>query len=220
MAKKKFTGNATKYTESELLDRYVGDPVPSHGRSATGVDRWLPKKAAYTNEGVWSNYTVLRDSFRSLLVKYDGFIQSKLAHTCAQIMIDTFLIRRSRGEKVVPPREVVPINAVPGSKDGLALFEAEEFVGAKTITENEKIRWVAENIQRAGITPATAISEGAYYMLLHYRETKQRQEDFFKTVLPKLLTKEGEDKGGKLTDDGKETIDLIDRLIAALPEVE
>ena len=196
-----------------MRDRGVGKFLSST------ADRWSVKKTTYSNEGVWGSFTVLRDSFRVLLRDADGVQYNVQAHNAAQIMMDAFLIRRSRCETVKVPREVVPVNAAPGESDGiLELFEIDEELDGKTISENDKIKWVADNFQRAGVTRSTAPSDGAYSMLLHYRKTEQRQEDFYKTILPKLLTKESSEGGDKLMDDGKETVALIDTLLLALGE--
>ena len=215
MAKKKepFTGNPFKYTEQELLDRYCGTIIASHGE-----DRWKLKKATYTNEGVWGSFTRLRDSFRGLLVKANGFVESDLAHTCAQIMMDAFLQRRSRGKDVSIPRQVVPVNAAPDG-GGLALIDGSEFKDG-IVSENEKLRWIFENMQVEGVKPEDAPSAGAWALLEELRKDNEQRRDFYKSLWPKLLTKEDIEKSGKLQDDGRDVIELIKRLQKALPEEE
>ena len=91
--------SAGKYTESELKDRGVGKGVDSRDQN------WHVKKATYGNEGIWNSFTSLRDCFRCLLRNCDGYTVPENAHRQAGIMMDAFLIRRSRGEKVKVPKE-------------------------------------------------------------------------------------------------------------------
>ncbi len=210
----KVTGSKAKYTESELKDRGIGVQLNNVG----DMQKWRTKKITYMNEGIWKSFTILRDSFRILFRNpdnIDGVVQGEYA---AQTMMDTFLVRRARGVNVSIPKEVVPVNAVPDD-DGVALISGEGFSG-KEVSENEKLRWIFENMQAEGLEPSSAPSMGTWSLLLELRESTEQRRDFYKTLWPKLLTKEDAEKGGKLQDSGKETIALIDRLIAALPESE
>ncbi len=209
----RFTGNAFKYTEGELKARGIGvcydaqrDAVP-----------WNIKKATYTNEGVWKQFTALRDSFRALLRDADGVSYTEYAQRLAQIMMDAFLVKRSRGERVAVPREVVPVNA---TSEGIELMDAGDFSDRKNVSENEKLRWVFENMQLADVRPEDAPSAGAWALLQTYREDNDARRDFYKNTWPKLLTKEDAEKGGKLNDSGKEAIELIERLEKALESEE
>lgn len=216
MAKEKFKNDGPKYTEWELKDRYVETVVPSHG-DMSGTDRWIQKKAAYTTEGVWQSFTALRDSFKGLLVDANGFVHSDEAHKMAQLMMDSYLLRRSRGLGASIPKQVVPINAAPG-ESGIDLIESEHFPDKKGVSENEKLRWIFENLRVDGLTPSDAPSIGTWALLLEMRGNEDMRRDFYKTLWPKLLTKEDADKGGKLNDSGKDTIELIERLQKALEE--
>ena len=80
------------------------------------------------------------------------------------------------------------------------------------------MKWLFDNMRVAGITEKDAPSVGAYAYLMELREDKSRRDDFYKSLWPKLLAKEDAEKGGKLADTGKETIELLDTLLAALPE--
>ena len=211
MAKAGFTGNKFKYSELELRNRGVSKFIDSRDQA------WKIKKATYANEGVWGSFTSLRDCFRALLREADGISYTEIAHRSAEIMMDAFLIRRARGENVEVPAEVSVARAIPDGGDSLELIDSENFDG-KVVSENEKLRWIFENMQVEGISPENAPSPGTYSLLLELRKDNEQRRDFYKTLWPKLLTKEDIEKGGKLQDDGKDVLDLIKRLQAALPK--
>ena len=213
----------SRFTHQELLDRHIDTFIPAtRDPGDTGVNLWPLKRVTYTNEGVWESFTRLQDSFFALFKRSNGYVEKRLSNKMAQIMMDTFLLRRAKGLDVECPQQVVPIHAVPNGKpaasDGIELIPLEEFGDKQDVSENEKLRWVFENMQVDFITPQSAPSAGTWALLQELRSNKQQRQDFYKTMWPKLLTKEDAEKGGKLVDDGKETIKLIDRLLEALPE--
>jgi hypothetical protein len=55
---------------------------------------------------------------------------------------------------------------------------------------------------------------------MHLRSDRSAMQKFYDSSWIKLLSKEDAEKTGKLEDSGKDTIDLIDRLIETLPEGE
>lgn len=213
----KFKGNKSKYTFNELLDRYITQYLDPSGKQEDRI-KWSKKKITYTNEGIWGDFTRLRDSFSVLLTRADGFVPSVLGNELAQRMIDAFLLKRVRGDDVTVPQQVVPINAAPDGAESMELIAAEKFSSDKTVSANEEIRWIFNNMQVAGLKPSDSPSSGAWSLLQELRNDDSQRRDFYKTMWPKLVTKEDTDRGGKLADSGKETIELIDKLIAALPE--
>ena len=204
-----FTGNKFKYSAQELKDRGLNFCY----KSTSG--KWPLKKTTYTNEGVWGSFTKLRDSFRGLLTRSDGFVESDQAHFAAQVMMDAFLIRRSTGKDVEVPTEVVLITAAPDGSD-TGLISGEVFQDGKNVSENEKLRWVFENMDLKDVRPENAPSAGTYSYLMRLRGDSDAKNDFYKTLWPKLLTKEGKDDTDKLNDSGKDTIALIERLQEAI----
>lgn len=218
-----------KYTEAELKARHIGQYM-DHAIDRT---KWNMKLRAYQTEQIFACFDTLRNSIRAFLTDADGCYNDIHSDRLAQLMIDAYLIRRARGEDVYPPKEIVPINAVPECpqstvqvaepvkpKEHVELIDPALFKDKKEVSENAKIRWVGKHLMDKDMTAENALSLGAWTMLLHYRATAQRQEKFFDTVLPKLLTKETGDTGGKLADSGKETIELCARLLAACEEEE
>ena len=217
-----FKGNPWKYKESELKDRHVSKFIDATYDYDSG-QKWKLKKATYTNEGVWGVFTALRSSFRALFVdvafQKSGAVDTDLCNKCAQLMIDTFLFRRCRGETVEMPKEVVPVDAAPDEKI-VELLDAEDFGKIKAVSANVEIRWIFNNMKMADVDKKTAPSTGAYALLKELQGNAGQRQDFYKTMWPKLMTKENAEAGGKLHDDGKEAIQLIERLLEAVESEE
>lgn len=207
----KYKGGKPKYTESELRTRHIETFTPVNDPIHEG--RWKIKEATYITEGINECYMSLRRSFQVLFTMSNGYKDTQEANIASQMMIDAFLIRRSKGEDVQPPKEVVPVNALSG-EEIVELLDPADFTD-ENVSENEKLRWIFENIKTQNVKKTDAPSMGAYAMLLRLRDNKEQLRDFDKTLWPKLLAKEDTEKGDKLKDKGKETIELIDRLIKA-----
>lgn len=216
----------TKFTEQELKQRGIGTFADPEGLGDC-VIKFRAKKEVYEAEGVLKSYRSLYKSFCALLVpsylRGVAFPDKYAAAKCAQTMIDACLMRQSRGEVCEVPNKVHLYEikkASEGEDDGIELYDAELFEDKGGVSENEKLRWIFENLQVEGIEPQDAPSMGAYTYLMHLRGNAQAMQKFYDSAWPKLLAKEDAQKTGKLEDDGKSTIQLIERLQAALPESE
>jgi hypothetical protein len=217
----------TKFTGQELRQRGIGDFADPEG-TGTCIPRFRTKKETYADEGVIKSYRSLYTSFSVLLVPSDSKSTSAApdkyaAAKCAQMMIDACLLRGSRGEKVEIPNKVHLYEIKKESKEeaaGIELYDASLFEDDGSVSENEKLRWIFENLQVEGIEPSDAPSMGAYTYLMHLRGNAQAMQKFYDSAWPKLLSKEDAERTGKLEDTGKSTIQLIERLEAALPEKE
>ena len=216
----------TRFTEQELKQRKIGDFIDPEGMYEKS-SQFKTKKETYAAEGVLKSYTSLYKSFCVLLIKADiratDAPDRYASAKCAQLMIDAYLLHRSRGQDAEIPNQVhlYKVNKESEAEEsGIELYDAELFEEGGGVSENEMIRWVNKNMRIADIEPVDAPCSDAYGMLLHYRKTEQRQEKFYDTMVPKLLSKEDAKKTNKLEDPGKDTIDLIKRLQAALPESE
>jgi len=211
----------TKFTERELLDRKVGTFIDPEGLYEK-VTQYRTKRETYEGEGILKTYHALVRSFQAILetgirtVGCDKYASAK----CSQIMIDAYLLRGSRGEESVLPGGVFLHKAkqVTKEKSGIELYDASDFEDKPACGENEKVRWVFENMRMAGIEPSDAPSQGAFILLMELRDNAQARQKFYESSWLKLLQKEDADKVGKLEDTGKDTIELVDRLIAALPD--
>lgn len=213
MAKK----NPNKHTNTELREKHIGEYMVSQSIGNPDLaGKWRVKVAAYVTEGVWVGFKLLRNSLKVLLSNEKDHSDFDLFDRCAQIIMDTYLFRRGKDKSVEMPKEVLTVAADGDEFELFELFEVEEVENGRSVSENEKIRWVNENMRVAGITLKDAPSTGAYGMLLHYRKNDSRREKFYDTLVPRLMTKEETEKGDKLHDTGKDTIELIDRLLSAL----
>jgi hypothetical protein len=213
----------TKFTEQELKGRSIGtfkDPEGVDGVLA----KYRIKIATYQEEGVEKSYRSLYKSFMALLIPSDtpkDYADKYASAKCSQMMIDAYLLRGSRGEKCEIPNKVHLYEIKKESdKDGIELFDADMFEDKAGVTANEELRWIFENMRLEGVEPTDAPSIGAYSLLMHLRTNAQAMQKFYDSLWPKLLAKEDAEKTGKLEDSGKDTIELIDRLIKALPESE
>jgi len=183
------------------------------------------KEAVYGEEGVLKSYKSLRKDFGALLIveELPGIEDrdTSLASKCAQRLVDNYLLKRSRGKPVKIPMTVHLNEQKQEVEAGdIELYEADDSTYKPTCSENEKLRWVFENMQVEGITAGDAPSIGTYTLLKEIRKNDQMRQKFYEGLWPKLLAKEDAQKTGKLEDTGKETIESIDRLISALPEKE
>ncbi len=201
-----------KFTEAELKARHVGNCV---SEDSMDDDHWEVKKATYATEEVMLNFTKIFGCFKEILTDPDRYQYPEMAHSCAQLVIDAFLIRRSRGENVWAPQSIIRWNASPGEQLEEEL-DPSIWEGKKKPSANEELRWIFDSMKLEGVEPEDSPSSGAYALLNELKENKEQRRDFYKTLWPKLLTKEDAEKGGKLMDTGKETIELCKRLLKAV----
>jgi len=201
-----------------LLERHIGKFIDPEAGSVS-AQQWKLKQTAYAFEGVAIGYKSLRISLQKILVDDEvanGLPSQYLVDKCTQLIIDGYLFRRNRGANEKVPSQIAVGTISAGNKDQIELFDAAMFEDKGGVTENEMIRWVNTNMIVEGVQPEDAPCSAAWGMLLHYRETTQRREKFYDTMVPKLVSKEDAEKGGKLQDDGKTAIELLDKLLEAL----
>jgi hypothetical protein len=214
----------TKYTERELKDRHIATFIDPQGQEVARAKMKI-KRETYAAEGVLQSYKSLFKCFTVLLDIQEavGFTDTDQYHQsrCAQVMMDSCLLKRSRGEKCDVPSEVhLYEKKQEEAAKGIALYEADEATDKPACSENEKVRWLFENMQTAGVEVDDAPSVGTYTLLMEMRENQQMRTHFYQSSWLKLLAKEDAEKTGKLQDTGKETRELIERLQAAMTEVE
>ena len=95
-----------KYTELELRTRGVGKFIETQTRE------WAMKLSTYHDEEVKRAFLALKGSFRLLATDCDNYVYIEMAHNLSQLMIDTFLLKRSKGLEVTVPGPLVPVNAL------------------------------------------------------------------------------------------------------------
>jgi hypothetical protein len=214
----------TKYTERELKDRHVATFIDPQGMEVARA-KMKTKRETYAAEGVLQSYKSLFKCFKVLLSIEDPMgtpcTDQYQPSKCAQLMMDSCLLRRSRGEKCDVPSEVhLYEKKQEEAAKGIALYEADEATDKPPCSENEKLRWIFENMKLEGVEPSDAPSIGTFTLLMELRENQQARTKFYESLWPKLLAKEDAEKTGKLEDTGKDTIELIERLQAAQAESE
>ena len=93
--------NRGKYTELELRTRGIGKFHETQTRE------WDTKLATYHDEEVKRAFLAIKQSLRLLCTDAGGYHYMEIAHQLAQIMIDKFLLQRSKGEDVPIPGPVI-----------------------------------------------------------------------------------------------------------------
>ena len=210
------TQPAREFTEQELRDRKIGIYIVPR------MYNWDLKERTYRELKIKRFYMTLKSSYISLCTDDTGYVVHDLGSRIAQFQIDTYLLRKSKGEKVELPRiYTIPQDAVEPEKkkDDYMMqksdFSDEAFDGiSDPIAE---IIWVFNHLSIEGVKPEDAPSPGAYGYLMWAQQNPQNRSDFLKTTYAKVVpTKSQLDKGKGSHDNGKSTIDLLDRLSAEI----
>lgn len=91
---------------------------------------------------------------------------------------------------------------------------AGRFKGRAKVSEVDVLRWCFENVDAVDVTPESAPSAGAWSLLQRLRKDPEMLDTFYKTVWTKLLPSKAQLEGEKrLSDDGREQIELCDKLL-------
>jgi hypothetical protein len=194
MAEKKDEQNKGKYTELELKNRGVGK------FHATQTREWDVKLSTYHDEEVKRVFVSLKASVRLLCTDAEDYHYIEIAHKVAQIIIDKFLLQRSRGQDV------------PKSTAAKADFSKWD---GKIDTISD-INWIYNHLMIADVKPSDAPSPGAWAHLQYHRSTPAAMDEFFTKVYPRLIPSKGaiQKMQDLFHDDGRTTFDLLDRLLA------
>jgi hypothetical protein len=113
--------NRGKYTELELRERGVGKFKETRTRE------WVVKMSTYHDEEVKRAFLAIKRSVVPLCTDVEGFQYHEIAHKVAQIMIDKFLLQRSKGQNVPIPGPVVSsssLQPVATVKKGKGILKA------------------------------------------------------------------------------------------------
>ena len=207
-----------KYTELELRTRGIGK---FHETQTPG---WRTKLSTYHDEEVKGAFLAIKASLRLLCTDVEGYHYIEIAHKLAQIMIDKFLLQRSKGNVVVIPGPVVSessLQPAPAVKKGKGILKAtakkadfSKWDGKiDTISD---INWIYNHLMISDIKPEDAPSPGAWAHLQYHRSTEAAMDEFFTKVYPRLIPAKGviQKMQDLFHDDGRTTFDLLDRLLA------
>ena len=198
------------YTESELNSRHIGRSVVS--KSDYG---WDIKVRAYRDVGVYLAYRKFRDSLKILFLDWKNYVDEGLVNRVSVLVMDTFLIRRSRGEKVSVPQPVHKSSLVEVKNTVDGLLTMADFGDAVfgDPSPGEVIQWIHTNVLIRDIDPKTAPSPGAYAQLKWVQESKENKADFYKTTFTKTIpAKSLIENLSKKNDDNREHFSLLDEL--------
>jgi hypothetical protein len=118
MDEKKDEQNKGKYTELELKNRGVGK------FHATQTREWDVKLSTYHDEEVKRVFVSLKASLRLLCTDAEDYHYIEIAHKVAQIIIDKFLLQRSRGQDVPVPGPVVSSSSLQPKPKGKGILKS------------------------------------------------------------------------------------------------
>jgi hypothetical protein len=209
--------NRGKYTEQELRDRGVGK------FHATDTREWVMKVSTYHDEEVKRAFMAIKRSLRLLCTDVEGYHYIETAHNVAQIMIDRFLLQRSKGQKVPIPGPVISESSIQPApkvaKTGVLKATAMKADFTKwdgKINTVEDINWIYNHLMVADVKASDAPSPGAWAHLQYHRSNTAAMAEFFTKVYPRLIPAKGtiQKMQDLLHDDGRTTFDLLDRLLA------
>ena len=204
------TKSKFKYTESELRARHIGKYIEPRSYG------WEEKARVYREEKVWQAFSALRSSIRPLVTDDAGYVWNEWANRIASIMIDTFLLRRTKGENVSLPQPLVPQSALNDGEDGgvIPMHDISEFGEVSDKIDIQKnLIWIYNNLAVKNISPFNAPSPGAYAQLKFIQRSEQNMMDFLTKVFPKLIPSKSQlDEGDSNNDDDRTTFELLARL--------
>jgi len=207
-----------KYTELELRTRGIGKFHETQTRE------WTMKLSTYHDEEVKGAFLAIKRSIRLLCTDVEGYHYIEIAHQLAQIMIDRFLLQRSKGNDPPVPGPVVsesslqPVSKEPAKKGVLkATAVKADFKkwDGKIDTIND-INWIYNHLMVADVKVEDAPSPGAWAHLQYHRSNTAAMAEFFTKVYPRLIPAKGTIQRiqDKFHDDGRTTFDLLERLLA------
>ena len=208
--------NKGKYTELELRERGVGKffEVKTHP--------WATKLSTYHDEEVKRAYLALKGSLSLLCTDVDGYQYHEMAHNVAQVMIDKYLLQRSKGQACTLPGKVVSessLQAAPSVKKvGILKATAKKADFLKwdgQIDTISDLNWIYNHLMVSDVTAADAPSPGAWAHLQYHRSNTAAMAEFFTKVYPRLIPSKSaiQKAEDKAHDDGRTTFDLLDRLL-------
>ncbi len=217
-SEKKFVKIRGKYTELELRERGIGK------FHATQTPGWRTKLSTYHDEEVKGAFLAIKRSLRLLCTDVEDYHYNEIAHQLSQIMIDKFLLQRSKGNDVPVPGPVVsstslqPVSKAPAKKGVLkaTAMKADFTKWDGKIDTISDINWIYNHLMVSDVTVEDAPSPGAWAHLQYHRSNEAAMADFFTKVYPRLIPAKGtiQKMQDLFHDDGRTTFDLLERLLA------
>jgi len=197
-------------TEQDLTDRGVGKFIAARDY---GYDI---KKRTYREQEVWTAFTRLRSYYRVECTDDTGYIDHRLATRIAEKRIDTYLLRKSKGEPISlpePPGVKEEKERAAKAEDAF-LRDRSEFGEDVEIDPIRDLTWIYNNIAIRDVKPADAPSAGAYAHLKFIQNSNDNKVDFFTKVYPRIIPSKSQVENlTKFNDDGRANLDLLDRIL-------
>ena len=93
---------------------------------------------------------------------------------------------------------------------------ADVFAGRANVSARKVVQWVFNHIDVEDIGPEDAPSAGAWSLLARLRKYPDLLKEFYRTIWAKMLPTRSEiEAREKFEDDGREQLDIIDKLARA-----
>lgn len=203
------------YTEEELRQRNIGKSI--YQKEDYG---WNVKLNTYRELGVHTQLTKVRNSLRVILTDWKAYCDDELVNKISVIMMDTYLIKKSRGLDWPMPQPLVPANAIVNNSGGAGevkgLMSTEDFGEVANIESPDLIKglmWIYNNLSIENPDPTKAPSMGDYSHLKYLQQNPEAKKDFLKSVYPRLIPPKSQlDGADKFNDDNRAIFDILERL--------
>lgn len=197
-------------TEQDLRDRKIGTIIQPRDYG------WEKKSRTYREEGVWRAFCNLRSSYRVCCTDETGYVNHHYANSISQMQIDTYLLRRSKGEAISLPMPYGHVPEVEASGDE-DMYDLAAF-GDKADADMDPVgdlTWIYNNIPILDVKPEDAPSPGAFAHLKFVQASDDNKVDFFTKVYPRIIPSKSQiESMDRFRDDGREHFELLDKLLA------
>ncbi len=205
-------------SENDLRERGIGKTIQD-----LFSPEWHVKRRHYKHVGVWERYVAWERYFRYRNKNVDGSFDNKTKNEKCQLKIDQYLLAQVRGDKtyrlLMPEGHVEKEKVVTKEKsvdkpvdDLMSIEDLPEETGKVDMIET--ITYVFQNMDVDKIDPKDAPSRGAYFYLMRIRKDVTAKNKFYEQGLMKLVPSSAQLKEtSKKNDDGRETFELLDRLL-------
>ena len=198
-------------TEQDLRDRGIGKIIQPRDYG------WDEKSRTYREEDVWAAFSKLRSSYRVCCTDDTGYINHHYANSMAQMQIDTYLLRRSKGEAISLPMPYGFVPKVDETSDKPEMYELSEFgdKAAASLDPIGDLTWIYNNLAILDVGPEDAPSPGAFAYLKWVQRSEENRIDFFTKVYPRIIPSKSQiENMGKFHDDGRSNFRILEQLSA------
>jgi hypothetical protein len=182
------------------------------------------KLSTYRDEEVKRAFSSIKESVRLICTDIRGHFYLEIAHSVAQIMIDKYLLQRSKGLNVPLPGPLISETSLNPKNKGKSKKGVLKATAVKADFEKwdgkidtiSDINWIYNHLMVSDVKVEDAPSPGAWAHLQYHRSNEAAMAEFFTKVYPRLIPAKSsvQKMQDKFHDDGRTTFDLLDRLLA------